>query len=63
LDIYKNIGLKKLKERADKIYQNKQFSEKVSFALGEIAREKKKNRKKKRNWHTEDRLVFGWISR
>jgi hypothetical protein len=50
LDIYKNIGLKKLKERADKIYQNKQFSEKISFALGEIAREKKKH-KKKRNWH------------
>ena len=47
LDIYKNIGLKKLKERADKIYQNKQFSEKISFALGEIAREKKKITRKK----------------
>jgi len=57
LDIYKNIGLKKLKERADKIYQNKQFSEKVSFALGEIAREKKKSQEKKKLAY-EDRLVL-----
>ena len=56
LDIYKNIGLKKLKERADKIYQNKQFSEKISFALGEIAREKKKSQEKKELAY-EDRLV------
>jgi exodeoxyribonuclease-1 len=56
LDIYKNIGLKKLKERADKIYQNKQFSEKVSFALGEIARDKKKKQEKKELAY-EDRLV------
>ena len=55
LDLYKNIGLKKLKERADKIYQNKQFSEKVSFALGEIAREKKK-KKDQNNLAYEDRL-------
>ncbi len=58
LDIYKNIGLKKLKERADKIYENKKFSEKVSFALGEIAREKKK-KKEKKNLAYEDRLVSG----
>jgi exodeoxyribonuclease-1 len=58
LDIYKNIGLKKLKERADKIYQNKQFSEKISFALGEIAREKKKSQEKKELAY-EDRLVSG----
>jgi exodeoxyribonuclease-1 len=57
LDIYKNIGLKKLKERADKIYQNKQFSEKVSFALGEIAREKKKSQEIKKLAY-EDRLVL-----
>ena len=56
LDIYKNIGLKKLKERADKIYQNKQFSEKVSFALGEIARDKKISQEEKRLAY-EDRLV------
>ena len=56
MDIYKNIGLKKLKERADKIYQNKQFSEKVSFALGEIARDKKKKQEKKELAY-EDRLV------
>jgi exodeoxyribonuclease-1 len=58
LDIYKNIGLKKLKERADKIYQNKQFSEKVRFALGEIAREKKKSQEKKKLAY-EDKLVSG----
>ena len=58
LDIYKNIGLKKLKERADKIYQNKQFSEKISFALGEIAREKKVSQEKKELAY-EDRLVSG----
>jgi exodeoxyribonuclease-1 len=57
LYIYKNIGLKKLKERADKIYQNKQFSEKISFALGEIAREKKKSQEKKKLAY-EDRLVL-----
>ena len=56
LDLYKNIGLKKLKERAEKIYQNKQFSEKVSFALGEMAREKKKKKEKKELAY-EDRLV------
>ena len=57
-----NIGLKKLKERADKIYQNKQFSEKVSFALGEIARDKKITQEEKKLAY-EDRLVSGWISR
>jgi exodeoxyribonuclease-1 len=57
LDIYKNVGLTKLKERADKIYRNKQFSEKVSFALGEIAREKKKSQEKKKLAY-EDRLVL-----
>tara|TARA_B100000427_G_C15512160_1_gene596722 strand:- start:544 stop:1959 length:1416 start_codon:yes stop_codon:yes gene_type:complete len=45
LDMYKSIGLNKLKERAEKIFQNKKFSERVSFALGEIAKEKKKERK------------------
>ena len=45
-------------ERADKIYQNKQFSEKISFALGEIAREKKKLQEKKELAY-EDRLVLG----
>ena len=47
LDIYKSLGIKKLNERAQKIYENKQFSEKVSFALGEIAREKNKYKEKK----------------
>jgi exodeoxyribonuclease-1 len=58
LDIYSNIGLKKLKERADKIFHNKQFSEKVSFALGEIAREKKSTKEEKA-LSFEDRLVVG----
>ena len=62
LDIYKNIGLKKLKERADKIYQSKQFSEKVSFALGENAREKK-NLKKEKVLPFEDRLVSGGFAK
>ena len=47
LDIYKKIGLNKIKERAEKINQNNQFSEKVSFALGEIARDKRKFKEKK----------------
>lgn len=59
LDIYKNIGLKKLQERADKIYQNKEFSEKVSFALGDIARIKKKKQEIKKELEHEDRLVSG----
>ena len=47
-----------MKERADKIYQNKQFSERISFALGELAREKKKSQEKKELTY-EDRLVSG----
>ena len=58
LDIYKNIGLNKLKERADKIRQNKSFSEKVSFALGEIARDKKKGQQVRKLAY-EDQLVSG----
>ena len=58
LDIYKNIGLKKLQERAEKIYQNKDFVQKVSFALGEIARDKK-NLKEEKILPFEDRLVVG----
>lgn len=55
LDIYKNIGLKKIKERADIIHENQKFSEKVSFALGELAREKKEGKEKKELAY-EDRL-------
>jgi hypothetical protein len=62
LDIYKNIGLKKLKERSDKIHQNKQFSEKISFALGEIAREKK-NLKEEKALPFEDQLVAGGFAK
>ena len=58
LDIYKKIGLNKIKERAEKINQNNQFSEKVSFALGEIARDKQKFKEKK-ILSFEDQLVSG----
>ena len=55
LDIYKKLGIKKIQERANKIYQNKHFSEKVSFALGEIAREKK-GKEEEKKLAFEDRL-------
>ena len=40
-ETYKNIGLKKLQERAKLIKNNKDFSNKVSAVLDEEAREKK----------------------
>lgn len=58
LEMYKELGFKTLKERADKIYKNKQFSEKVSFALGEIANDKAKFKEKKQLTY-EDQLVSG----
>ena len=63
LDVYKEIGIKKIEERADKIHKNKQFSEKVGFALGEIAREKNKKRSNGKLAY-EDRLYSdGFASR
>jgi exodeoxyribonuclease-1 len=44
-DLYKSIGMPKLLERANLIHSNKEFSKKVSLALGEIAKEKKKQRR------------------
>ena len=41
-DLYKSIGMPKLLERANLIHSNKEFAKKVSLALGEIAKEKKK---------------------
>ena len=45
LDVYKTLGLEKIKERAKVIHDNKKFGNNVSQALGELAREKKKNQK------------------
>ena len=45
-DLYKELGLNKLTERANLIKENKEFAKKVSLALGEIA-QKKQDRKKR----------------
>ena len=42
LDIYKTLGIEKIKERANLIHSNKIFCENVGEALGELAREKRK---------------------
>ena len=61
IDLYKVIGLKLLTERANKIKENKEFSKKVSLALGEIAREKQNEKDKKNNvkLSNEDSLIAG----
>ena len=41
LDIYKTLGIEKIKERADIIHNNKEFCKNVGETLGEIVREKK----------------------
>ena len=39
-DLYKELGLKTLTERANRIRENKEFAKNVSLILGEIAQEK-----------------------
>ena len=60
-DLYKELGLKLLTERANLIKENKEFAKKVSVALGEIAQQKqdKKNNKDKEKLSHEDSLVAG----
>jgi len=54
-DLYKELGLNKLTERANLIKENKEFAKKVSLALGEIAQKKqvKKKIKLQKNCHTK----------
>ena len=48
LDIYKNIGLKKIERKSGQnLPKISNFLKRFSFALGEIAREKKKITRKK----------------
>ena len=60
-DLYKELGLKLLTERANLIKENKEFAKRVSLALGEIAQEKqdKKNNKDKEKLSHEDSLFAG----
>ena len=44
LDIYKTLGIEKIKERADIIHNSEEFCKNVGEALGEIAREKKEQK-------------------
>ena len=57
-DLYKELGLKLLTERANLIKENKEFAKKASLALGEIAQEKqnKKSSKDKEKLSHEDSL-------
>ncbi len=57
-DLYNELGLKLLTERANKIKENKEFAKKVSLALGEIAEEKQKS-KEKVKLSNEDSLIAG----
>ena len=60
-DLYKELGLRLLTERANLIKENKEFAKRVSLALGEIAQEKqdKKNNKDKEKLSHEDSLFAG----
>jgi exodeoxyribonuclease-1 len=46
---YKSIGMPLLLERANLIHSNKEFANRVSLALGEIAEEKKRDKDNKNN--------------
>ena len=60
-DLYKELGLNKLTERANLIKENKEFAKKVSLALGEIAQKKQDEKKDKATEELshEDNLYAG----
>ena len=60
-DLYKELGLNKLTERANLIKENKEFAKKVSLALGEIAQKKQDEKKDKvtEELSHEDNLYAG----
>ena len=60
-DLYKELGLELLTERANRIKENKEFAKKVSLILGEIGEEKQKAKDKKNNEKLsyEDSLIAG----
>ena len=59
LDIYKTLGIEKIKERADIIHNNKEFCKNVGQALGELAREKKEKSNDKKKELVENLLYGG----
>ena len=60
-DLYKELGLKLLTERANRVKENREFAKKVSLILGEIAKEKQeaKDKKNKEKLSYEDSLIAG----
>ena len=58
LDLYKTLGLEKIKERAKMIHDNKEFGNNVSQALGELAREKKEKSKDKDEKNLVENLLY-----
>ena len=60
-DLYKELGLKLLTERANKIRENKEFAKRVSLILAETAQEKQnaKDKKNKEKLSYEDSLIAG----
>jgi len=61
IDLYKEIGLNLLTERANRVRENKEFAKKVNLILGEIAQEKQeaKDKKNKEKLSHEDSLFAG----
>jgi exodeoxyribonuclease-1 len=59
LDIYKTLGIEKIKERADIIHNSKEFCKNVGEALGETAREKKEKSNDKKKELVENLLYGG----
>jgi len=60
-DLYKDLGLNLLTERANRVRENKEFAKRVSLILREIAQEKQtaKNKKNKEKLSHEDSLIAG----
>ena len=59
LDIYKTLGIEKIKERANTIHSNKEFCKYVGEVLGELAREKKEKSNDKKTELVENLLYGG----
>ena len=60
-DLYKELGLNLLTERANRVRENKEFAQKVNLILGEIVQEKQetKDKKNKEKLSHEDSLFAG----
>ena len=59
LDIYKTLGIEKIKERANTIHSNQEFCKNVGEVLGELAREKKEKSNDKKTELVENLLYGG----